>query len=401
MFHYDAGLFLTRAQLGVDVRRRQPRCFVSHAHADHIARHELALATPATAQLYQFRLGARHRVWEMPYRQPVEFGGLRLTAYPAGHCLGSAMLLAEDGERSLLYTGDFKLDASATAEPAELPHADVLVMECTFGRPEYRLPPRESVVAQLLEIVTTALGEGKTPVVHAYALGKSQEVTKLLTMHGIAVLQHPTIYEISQIYQACGVDLGDVRPYVPGKGDKSNLRGKRRTRGDDEQIGLIPFSGRAVVTLPRGMKGFRLAGLGRTVSIAPTGWAMNPSTKYPPRGGPRAAALGPCRLRPTHRDGPPRRAAGDLLDARPGRVCRPSARPGLQRPAARSAAAAAAVLTRADPSGAGCTGCDGYAPAGATACADCSGWRGPRAADRSDFVDSPCEKQTNSDCTHR
>ena len=37
MFHYDAGLFLTQAQMGVDVRRRQPRCFVSHAHTDHIA----------------------------------------------------------------------------------------------------------------------------------------------------------------------------------------------------------------------------------------------------------------------------------------------------------------------------------------------------------------------------
>jgi Cft2 family RNA processing exonuclease len=115
MFHYDAGLFLTAARLGVDVRRRQPRCFVSHAHADHIARHELAFATPVTARLYRHRLGERHRVREMRFGEPIEFGGLRLTAYPAGHCLGSAMLLADDGRQSLLYTGDFKLDASATA----------------------------------------------------------------------------------------------------------------------------------------------------------------------------------------------------------------------------------------------------------------------------------------------
>src|SRR5262245_25764623 len=118
MFHYDSGLFLTLAQLGVDVRRRQPRCFVSHAHTDHIARHELALATPGTARLYRHRLGDRHRVLEMPYREPIEFGGLRLTALPAGHCLGSAMLRAESDRQSLLYTGDFKLDASATAERA-------------------------------------------------------------------------------------------------------------------------------------------------------------------------------------------------------------------------------------------------------------------------------------------
>lgn len=257
MFHYDAGLFLTAAQLGVDVRRRQPRCFVSHAHADHIARHQLALATRGTACLYRHRLGPRHRVLEMAYRTPVEFGGLQLTAYPAGHCLGSAMLYAEDGQRSLLYTGDFKLGPSATSEPAELPNADILVMESTFGRPHYRLPKRDAIVAQLLELVHAAFAEGKTPVVHAYPLGKSQEVTRLLTLSGVPVLQHAEIFAISQIYQNCGVELGDF----------ARFEGR-------------PLADHAIVTLPRSAPHFRLPSLGRTVSIAVTGWAMDERTKY-------------------------------------------------------------------------------------------------------------------------
>lgn len=257
MFHYNAGLFLTLAQLAVDVRRRQPRCFVSHAHSDHIARHELAFATTPTACLYRHRLGARHRVREMSYRVPLELGGLRLTALPAGHCLGSAMLFAENGDESLLYTGDFKLGPSATAEPAELPHADILIMECTFGRPHYRLPPREEVIAQLLELVFAALADGKTPVIHAYPLGKSQEVTKLLTGAGVSVLQHPVIYAISCVYEECGLDLGDFAVF-------------------DGQ----PLNGHAVVTLPRGSRGFRLPGLGSTVSIAVTGWAADSSAKH-------------------------------------------------------------------------------------------------------------------------
>jgi Cft2 family RNA processing exonuclease len=257
MFHYDAGLFLTPAQLGVDVRRRQPRCFVSHAHADHIARHELALATPQTASLYRHRMGPRHRVMEMPYRKTIEFGSLRLTALPAGHCLGSAMLLAEDEQRSLLYTGDFKLDPSATAEAAELPQADILVMECTFGRPRYRLPPRDEVIARLLEIVLAALDNGITPVVHAYPLGKSQEVTRLLTSQGVPVLQHPAVYAISCIYEDCGIDLGDFGLY----------------EGQ-------PLNGHAIVTLPRSAREFRLPRLGKTVSIAVTGWAKDEAAKY-------------------------------------------------------------------------------------------------------------------------
>jgi Cft2 family RNA processing exonuclease len=257
MFHYDNGLFLTNARLAIDVRRRQPRCFVSHAHADHIARHALALATPATARFYRYRLGERHRVKQLEYGRPITFGAVQLTAYPAGHCLGSAMLLAEDGRQSLLYTGDFKLGTSATSEEAKLPHADILVMESTFGRPRYRLPPRAVVIGQLLEAVHAALSAGKTPVIHAYSLGKGQEVTKLLTDHGTPVLQHPEVYAITRIYQELGVDLGDVVPY-----------------------GREPLPGHAVVTLPRGRRGFRLPGLGPTFSIATTGWAVDPGTKY-------------------------------------------------------------------------------------------------------------------------
>jgi Cft2 family RNA processing exonuclease len=230
---------------------------VSHAHADHIARHELAFATSATARLYQHRLGAKHRVREMAYGEAIEFGGLRLTAYPAGHCLGSAMLYVENGEGSLLYTGDFKLGPSATSEPAELPLADTLIMECTFGRPHYRLPPREKVIEHLMQLVHSAMADGQTPVIHAYSLGKSQEVTKLLTDRGVPVLQHPAIFEVSRIYESCGVDLGDF----------SRFDGR-------------PLEGHAVVTLPRGCRDFRLPGLGRTVSIAVTGWAADGWAKY-------------------------------------------------------------------------------------------------------------------------
>jgi len=254
MFHWENGLKLTKADLAIDINRRQPRAFISHAHTDHIARHEYALCTPETAALYQFRLGPRPTL-EMPYHRPVEWGGLRLTTYPAGHCLGSAMLLAEDGDQSLLYTGDFKLGESATAAPAELPHADILVIESTYGHPHYRMPPREQAIAQLFALVRQTLADGAVPVILAYVLGKSQEVTRLLTAEGIPVLQHRKIYEISRVYEACGVDLG--------------------------QVGL--FSGQAepgcaLVMPPHTPPS--LQRLPHQVRFAVTGWAVDQRTKY-------------------------------------------------------------------------------------------------------------------------
>jgi putative mRNA 3-end processing factor len=253
LFHWDNGLKLTKADLAVDFRRRQPRAFISHAHCDHIARHAYALCTPETAALYQHRLGRRPTL-PLPYRTPIDWGGLRLTTLPAGHCLGSAMLLAEDGSQSLLYTGDFKLGESATAAVAELTHADILVIESTYGHPDYRLPPRRQAIEQLLGVVGKALADGAVPVIQAYALGKSQEVTRLLTANGIPVLQHRIIYEISQIYESFGVELGRYELFT----------------GHAE-------AGWAVIVSP----GTGLPeNLGRQVRIVTTGWAMDPNAKY-------------------------------------------------------------------------------------------------------------------------
>jgi len=253
MFIWDGGLKLARADLAVDFARRQPRAFVSHAHADHIARHEYTFCTPGTARLIELRLG-RRRFLEMSYREPIEWGGLQLTAYPAGHCLGSAMLLAEDGAESLLYTGDFKLGRSATAVQAELPRADLLVIESTYGRPQYRLPPREQAVAELVELVRRTLRDGAIPVVHAYILGKSQEVTRVLTDHGIAVVQHRHIHRVSQVYEQCGVGLGAFG-----------------------LLGDQPPANTAVVAPPRWRPGEHWP---RAVRIAVTGWAMASATRF-------------------------------------------------------------------------------------------------------------------------
>ncbi len=253
MFHWDNGLKLTKADLAVDFRRRQPRAFISHAHSDHIARHEYALCTPETAALYQHRLGPRPTL-AMPYRKPILWGGLRLTTFPAGHCLGSAMLLAEDGEQSLLYTGDFKLGESATTEKAELPHADILVIECTYGHPDYRLPPRQQAIGQLIALVRETLAQDAVPVIQAYALGKGQEVTRLLTDAGIPVLQHRGVFAVSQVYEACGMSLGDY-----------------------QRLTATVTPGRAVIVPPNVGT---LERLGRQVRIAVTGWAVDPRAKY-------------------------------------------------------------------------------------------------------------------------
>jgi putative mRNA 3-end processing factor len=255
VFHFDGGLKLTVADLAIDFRRRQPRGFISHAHTDHMARHMLALCTPGTSALYHLRCGVRP-VLQLPYRQTIDWGGLRLTTYPAGHCLGSAMLLADDGETRLLYTGDFKLGPSATSETAELPQADVLVMESTFGDPKYRLPPRDEVIGQLVDVVRRTLAGNQTPIIEAYALGKAQEVIRILTDAGIPVLQHYEVHRVSKVYEQQGVSLGNA-----------------------QRLAAYLVPGKAIV-IPPGRRHLPLPGVKKPVRIAVTGWAGDPSAKF-------------------------------------------------------------------------------------------------------------------------
>src|SRR5438874_10755435 len=128
MLEWAEDLKISDCDLYLDSRQPRGLCFVSHAHSDHIGIHDRAIATAATAALTEHRLG-QQAITQLPYNQRhQESPDLALTMRSAGHILGSAMLLVERADRSLLYTGDFKLRASLTVEPAEPVRADVLVM---------------------------------------------------------------------------------------------------------------------------------------------------------------------------------------------------------------------------------------------------------------------------------
>lgn len=250
MLLYDNGLFLLHNRLGIDVQRPVAAAFVSHAHFDHMAKHQLALCTPDTATLYQHRLG-RRPVRMLPYEESIEYSGTTLTTFPAGHMLGSAMLRVEQDGNRLLYTGDFQLQPSLTCHPAVVPEVDVLVMECTFGRPEFSFPKREASVARLISTVRRIILRGNVPVIECYVAGKAQEVTRILTDNQLVVLQHPEIHAISCIYESLGCQLGDFRPY-PGN----------------------PVPGSVVIVPPAEQRTSPIGPIHRQERVAITGWAM-------------------------------------------------------------------------------------------------------------------------------
>ena len=214
MLEWDYGLKVSGCGLYLDSRVPRRLCFVSHAHSDHVGDHEQVISTAPTAALMDHRLEASPDRIVLDYEQPFDLdANTRLKLLPAGHVLGSAMIHLTRPQGTILYTGDFKLRPSLTVPSAVLECADVLLMESTYGQPHFRFPPWREVADELVDRVTTALRDGRQPIVMGYSLGKAQEITRILTDARLPVTLHGAVHAMCRVYERFGVEFGPYRRY--------------------------------------------------------------------------------------------------------------------------------------------------------------------------------------------
>src|SRR4051812_48475753 len=255
---YHRGLLLAAQKLWLDPWDEKPFAFVSHAHSDHIAAHAEIIATPGTARLMNARLGGRRREHLLSFGERVEFEQFAATLIPAGHIFGSAQIHVETGAGTLLYTGDFKLRPSQSAELAEWRPADTLIMETTYGLPKYHMPPTERVVTEMVAFCQEALDEGAVPVLLGYSLGKSQEILCALLKAGLTPMLHGSVYRMTELYRELRPDFPDG--YV------------RYAAGQVE--------GKVLVCPPSAARSLMLQRIRNRRTAVLTGWALDPGAKF-------------------------------------------------------------------------------------------------------------------------
>jgi len=271
----EKSLYVSDLDLWIDSMRARSRCYVSHGHSDHARTHEIVVTTPHNAAVCRKRFGSKARTnaqtsllpqkpptvvtfEEHGYNEPWDEGGHRLTLFSAGHVLGSAQLLIEGEAGRFVYTGDFKLGRAYTCEPAEVKPCDVVLMECTYGRPQYVFPSRDAVEEQMIDFAVRALEDGVAPIFYAYSLGKAQEAMAILGKANIPLTLHGAVDGMAHVYASCGVRLPDWEKY-----DAATYDGTRAL--------IWPPSGKAK---PLAVKNKR----SRTAMLS--GWAMGGSAIY-------------------------------------------------------------------------------------------------------------------------
>lgn len=230
---------------------------ITHAHSDHArAGSEAYLCSDSCAPLLRERLGANARIESMPFGERRRVGDTVISLHPAGHVLGSAQVRVEQRGEVWVVTGDYKLDADPTCEPFEPVRCDVFVTESTFGMPVYVWPDAVTEVRKLRDWWAANAADGRTSVVHAYPLGKTQRI--LGALHQLGGLPGPMAVHgsgarMTELYREAG------RPMPP----------TLDTTGDD--LDALRGTG-LMVCSPMADDAGPIRRLGETAVAAASGW---------------------------------------------------------------------------------------------------------------------------------
>jgi putative mRNA 3-end processing factor len=206
------GLYCAAGGFHVDPWQPVERAVITHAHGDHArpgSAHYLC-AAPGLAVL-RARLGEGASIQAVPYGEPIDMNGTRISLHPAGHVLGSAQVRIESRGETWVVSGDYKLEPDPTCAPFEPLACDTFVTESTFGLPIYRWGAPASVAASIEAWWRANAEEKRASVLFAYAFGKAQRILAGLDASIGPILVHGAVDAMNAAYRESGVALPETK----------------------------------------------------------------------------------------------------------------------------------------------------------------------------------------------
>lgn len=173
---------------------------ISHAHTDHLPSSFKRLAAVCSPVTRDFVEARRKKSIEV-------CSDSRVKLLEAGHIAGSNMFLV-DGEKKVMYTGDFCTRDKEHTRAASPQKCDVLIMEATYGKPRYIFPAHAEIMSMARDWIQDILCKDGVAILFAYPLGKSQELAA--TLGDMPLVLQQSIVENNRILKKHGFDLPDT-----------------------------------------------------------------------------------------------------------------------------------------------------------------------------------------------
>jgi metallo-beta-lactamase family protein len=194
--------------------------------------------------------------------------GISLTFYDAGHILGSAIVALdiEDHEQKrdirLVFSGDLgRPDRPILNDPTFIEHADVLLIESTYGTRVH--DPVEDASKKLERIINDTYRRGGKLIVPAFAVGRSQELVyrihQLIENRDIPpnlpiFVDSPLAIDATSIYRLHPETYDDeIAQFILDEGDPFGFDMMRYTRTTRESKELNFLKEPAVIISASGM----------------------------------------------------------------------------------------------------------------------------------------------------
>lgn len=131
------------------------------------------------------------KIHTVPFFKETEIvKGLNFQFFPAGHIIGSAIVMLNDGKHKMCFSGDLgRMSDDVMNPPHPLPDCDSLVLESTYGN---RLHSREHPEKELAKVILETFARGGEVLVPAFAVGRTQKVI----YHIITLMNHGIIPKV-------------------------------------------------------------------------------------------------------------------------------------------------------------------------------------------------------------
>jgi len=197
--------------------------FVTHAHFDHSEafrrNYDSKYSSQETMELVS-AYGLQVENWQLiTIDRKVNMDDVKIIPHNSGHVLGSYEFEVDTPEGNILFSGDFNNETTKTMKPAEPVACDVLVLETTFGAPNFIFPSEALIAKEMIDWAEKILERGKIPVFQTDPLGNAQEVISIFNeFTSLPVVTHWRVSKANQIYKAHGYKL----EYIDAKTEEAD-----------------------------------------------------------------------------------------------------------------------------------------------------------------------------------
>jgi len=183
-----------------------PLQFISHAHSDHIPRKlpktDIITSKITKALINNIVSNPNESIFYEEYSEDK----VSFTQVSSGHIIGSTALIVESDEGRAVYTGDVSIRDKGFLEPFEPTKCDILIIESTFGSPEFEFPLYKELIDKTREDISNYLENGSPVVLMGYALGKAQMLYHAFSDLSETIIMHGSNFRINTILKEEGLE---------------------------------------------------------------------------------------------------------------------------------------------------------------------------------------------------